>query len=536
MSSAQEQITRKSIEIKPARLRALRANPMCLKGLLRGIEKESLRVTADGDLSKKGHPNALGSPLTHPAITTDFSESQLELITGVNSSATACLNELEDVHRFVHAQLKDELLWPSSMPCIVGSSADIPIGQYGTSNIGKTKNIYRRGLGLRYGRLMQTISGIHYNFSIPEHLWQALNIADQSLRTRAYFDLIRNFRRWSWLLIYLFGASPAVCRSFTRDLSHNLEDLDQGSQYLPYATSLRMGPLGYQSNAQNNLHISYNSLSEYTSSMLNALTQNHPAYEQAGTIKNGEYQQLNTSVLQIENEFYGTIRPKRTTRSGERPVNALLERGVEYVEVRCLDLNPFLPLGLDETQINFIDTFLLLCLLTTSTPDSVDEVERITKNQAATVARGRDTTTTLIDDGGQRRSLQAWGSEILEACTTITELLDQTIPDQRYTQSLKIAQSKLLNPELTPSAQVLAAMRSEQIPFFRFSMNQAIKHKSDFARQPLTPTQSVRFDKTVEDSWAAQKAIESADNVDLDTFLSAYLALPEPPAAPEHPS
>ncbi len=239
---------------------ALKSAPATLAGLHRGVEKESLRVTEDGSLSQAPHPTALGSPLTHDAITTDFSEAQLELITTVHDSPEACLKQLMDVHRFVYANIGDEVLWPSSMPCILAADDAIPVGQYGTSNIARAKTVYRLGLVLRYGRLMQTISGIHYNFSLPDSAWTTLGIHSQEGITRAYFALIRNFRRWSWLLLYLFGASPAVCKSFTRNLQHELKSFDEGTAYLPYATSLRMGPLGYQSSAQSNLHISYNSL------------------------------------------------------------------------------------------------------------------------------------------------------------------------------------------------------------------------------------------------------------------------------------
>ena len=282
------------------KLDQLAAEPSGLLALRRGIEKESLRITPDGKLSQAPHPHALGSPLTHPSITTDFSEAQLELITGVHTSADACLEELSQIHHFVFSELQDEMMWPSSMPCLMDRDEDIPVGQYGTSNIGQAKTVYRRGLGVRYGRLMQTISGIHYNFSVSDEVWQQLGITTQKQKTDAYFGLIRNFRRWSWVLIYLFGASPAVCKSFAKNLQHNLVPFDQGSLYLPNATCLRMGPLGYQSSAQTSLHISYNSLAEYAQSMVQALTQQYPSYQQAGIKKGGEFQQLNAAILQIE--------------------------------------------------------------------------------------------------------------------------------------------------------------------------------------------------------------------------------------------
>ena len=506
---------------------ALVEQPEALRGLRRGIEKESLRVTPDGALSQRPHPAALGSPLTHEEITTDFSEAQLELITGVHDTPEACLQQLIDIHRKVYGCIDDELLWPSSMPCILGDADQIPVGQYGSSNIAQAKTVYRRGLGVRYGRLMQTISGIHYNFSLPNTLWRALGITTRDERTAAYFGLIRNFRRWSWLLIYLFGASPAVCRSFVRNQPHGLEPFDEGSLHLPYATSLRMGPLGYQSSAQSALHISYNSLSEYANSMVDALTRTYPAYAQIGVKRGGEYQQLNTAVLQIENEFYGTIRPKRRTHSGERPVNALRARGVEYVEVRCLDLNPFLPVGIDIQQVNFLDTFLLLCLLADSAPDSMAESVRLMENQLAIVQRGRHPELQLRDQQDQAISPRSWGADLLADCTQIAGLLDTANQTDAYSGAVAAQQQKLADPQLTPSAQVLEQMRQEQIPFFRFTMNQALAHQAYFAQRPLSTEEKQAFARSVEESLARQQEIEAADQLPFDEFLKEYLALPD---------
>jgi glutamate--cysteine ligase len=509
-------------------LEALARQPEGLRGLARGIEKESLRVAADGSLSTLPHPPGLGSPLTHPSITTDFSESQLELITGVHDTPEACLGELNHVHRFVYRQIGEELLWPSSMPCIVGPDAEIPIGRYGSSNVGLSKHVYRRGLGLRYGRLMQTISGIHYNFSLPEAAWKSLGITTQDEQTAAYFGLIRNFRRWSWLLIYLFGASPAVCRSFTKNMQHNLQALDEGSMYLPYATSLRMGPLGYQSTAQSSLHISYNSLRQYADSMVEALTEKFPAYEAYG-VKDaeGNYQQLNTTVLQIENEFYGTIRPKRRTLPGERPVTALRARGVEYVEVRCLDLNPYLPVGIDAPQIRFLDTFLLLCLLADSPPDSEAESNRMARNQVAVVEKGRDPELALeVDEQGNTIALHEWANHLLKACRPIADLLDDVHAVEDYTTTLTSQFELVEHPNQTPSARVLQDMQQQAIPFFRFSMNKAIAHKQDFLNQPLDAAELALCVAQVRDSIARQREMEAADVLSFSEYLQDFLAIP----------
>ena len=359
--------------------------PSALTGLRRGIEKESLRVRPDGTLATTPHAARLGSALTHPNVTTDFSESQLELITGVHASADGCLAELTEIHQAVYRAIGDELLWCASMPCSLPADDAIPIGRYGNSNVGRAKSIYRMGLSHRYGRRMQTISGIHYNFSLPGDLSNA-----------AYFALIRNFRRYSWLLLYLFGASPAVCASFVAGRAHELERLSEDTFYLPHATSLRMGRLGYQSDAQSSLAVSYNNLESYAASLQEALTKPYPAYEAVGIRDGDDYRQLATSLLQIENEFYGTIRPKRVIRPGERALHALRDRGVEYVEVRLMDLDPFHAVGITAGTMRFLDIFLLHCLLRESPPDTPQEIAAIVRNQQRVAARGREPGLRLL--------------------------------------------------------------------------------------------------------------------------------------------
>lgn len=506
----------------------LRREPRLLDGLCCGIEKESLRVTTEGQLSDRPHPRGLGSALTHPHITTDFSEAQLELITAVHADPEAAIDELTDVHRFVYQNLDDELLWVGSMPCILGPDESIPVGRYGSSNIATAKTVYRLGLGHRYGRLMQTISGIHYNFSLPEIFWAPFAESrgarpGQDFQTESYFGLIRNFRRHSWLLIYLFGASPAICKSFVKDKPHRLEMFDEGSLYLPYGTSLRMGRLGYQSDAQSSLHISYNSLDEYADSMHEALTRSWPDYEKIGVKVAGEYRQLNTSLLQIENEFYGTIRPKRPIRSGERPLTALRSRGVEYVEVRCLDLNPFLPAGIDSVEARFINLFLLHCLLSDSPPDSEQESVIMGANQLSVVERGREPGLTLNSQEGPVAMLD-WARSLVDGMAPIATLLDSLNGNDLYAYSLDQQQAKLNDAGLTPSARVLEIMKSQQIPFFRFTLNQSIAHKGYFAEHPLRDTALTAYQRLAADSLADQKEVEAADDVDFDTFLKDYLA------------
>jgi glutamate--cysteine ligase len=490
--------------------------PERLKGIRRGIEKESLRMRPDGALSQQPHPQALGSALTHPNITTDFSEAQLELITGPHRTVEACLTELEEIHQAVYRRIGEEILWAASMPCNLPADNLIPIGRYGTSNVGRAKTVYRIGLSYRYGRRMQAISGIHYNFSLP------------GVSSEQYFALIRNFRRHSWLPIYLFGASPAVCSSFVEGRKHPLVELAPGNLYLPHATSLRMGPLGYQSDAQASLCVSYNSLDSYTASLYDALTKPYPAYEKIGLTSPGgngdDYRQLSTSLLQIENEFYGTIRPKRRIRRGERPLHALRERGVEYVEVRLMDLDPFVPAGITALTMRFLDVFLLHCLLSPSAQDTAQEIAEIGRNQHAVALKGREKDLSL-QRKGSKTSLKDWGLSIVRECEPIAAALDAAAGGSAHRDALGEGARRLEDPESTPSARVLHAMaRNHGNSYVRFVLIESTLHKATLASRELSPEAAARFDALAAKSLAEQRALEAADKVDFETFRGQYLS------------
>jgi len=493
------------------RLRALA--PGALGSLQRGIEKESLRVRADGMLVNTPHPAGLGSAMTHPLITTDFSESQIELVTGVHASTRACLEELTQIHQVVYRNIGDELLWGASMPCGLPADDDIPLGQYGSSNVGRAKTIYRMGLSHRYGRRMQTISGIHYNFSIPV------------VTTGAYFALIRNFRRHSWLLMYLFGASPAVCASFVRGRQHELQELRPGTLYQPHATSLRMGRLGYQSDAQASLAVSYNSLASYGASLQDAMTRPYPAYEAIGVQgPDGEYRQLSTSLLQIENEFYGTIRPKRVIGGGERPLHALRERGVEYVEVRLMDLNPFCMVGIDEQTMRVLDIFLLHCLLSDSANDSPAEIAANARNQLRTAVRGREPGLLLVR-GDAQLPLTEWGAEILAECEPIAAALDGSDGGSIFRNALAGAKAALADAALTPSARILAAMLDgHDGSYVGFVQAQSLRHREELLALPLPDEVAAHFARLTSQSLEQQRAIEAADTIPFETFRQQYLS------------
>ena len=486
----------------------------------RGIEKEGLRVTADGSLALTPHPQALGSALTHTSITTDYSESQIEIITGVHQGVQACLDELAEVHQYVYQvlQANDERLWISSMPCSLPSDETIPLGRYGTSNIGRSKSVYRMGLGHRYGRRMQTISGIHYNWSMP------------GITTEEYFGLIRNFRREAFLLLYLFGASPVLCPCFVEGRPHPLRPLGsgKGALYLPHATSLRMGRLGYQSDAQASISVSYNDLKGYADSLYEALTKPYPAYEKVGIINpGGEYNQLGTSLLQIENEFYGTIRPKRTVQRGERPLHALRERGVEYVEVRLMDIDPFESMGISANTMRLLDVFLLHCLLSDSPPDSPAEIAEMKHNQHLAAEGGREPGLRL-QRGGQEVALTEWAAEILAACRPIAAALDRAHGVEDYSLALDQSHSLLSNAEQTPSAQVLATVRDQFGDNFKvFGAAQSQWARDTTLAQPWSDALTAHYQQRAAESVQAQKAMEAADTLPFEEWRQCYMS-------PEH--
>ena len=500
-----------------------------LKGILHGIEKEGLRVNTQAQLANTDHPQALGSALTHGHITTDYSEALLEFITPVFKRAEDALGFLSELHQFTYAKMDDELIWSASMPCQIQEEAAIPVARYGKSNVGTLKSVYREGLNFRYGKMMQTIAGIHYNFSLPEALWPEYqkfcgnNERLQDFRSAQYFTLIRNFRRYSWLLLYLFGASPALSASFMKGKPHALETLDDDTLYLPYATSLRMSDLGYSNKAQASLNICFNHLATYADSLHQAINTPYADYEEIGVKVDGHYRQLNTNILQIENEYYSDIRPKRVTHSGEKPLHALKERGVEYIEVRNTDINPFLPLGIDQPQSDFIDLFLITCLLADDSEISDCECERISENHDRVVTRGREPGLTLLRKDDEI-SLTDWGHQVLDKIQLTANMMDRVDGTSRYSESLNAQRQKLDEPALTPSAQVLASMQRDGLSYEQFVMQQSAVHRDHLRDLPMSDKAREYLQTQAETSLREQAEIENGDTQDFDTYLAEYLA------------
>jgi len=501
-----------------------------LCGGLKGIEKESLRISKDGFIAQTPHPKALGSALTHPYITTDYSESLIELITPPFADVKDSLDYLHNIHQFVYEHLDNEILLGASMPCGIDGDESIPIAEYGSSNIGRMKHVYRHGLWHRYGRTMQSIAGIHFNYSVPEALWPVLYkeksspLSLEQFINEAYFGLIRNFQRMGWLILYLFGASPAICKNFFNSrpaLMAQFEAFDNGTLYHPYATSLRMSDIGYKSKNQANLNIDYNSIDGYVSSLSAAINTPYPEYEKIGTLVDGEYRQLNSNILQIENEFYSTMRPKQIAQSGEKPTLALKRRGVRYIEMRSLDLDLFNPIGIDEDKARFIEALLLTCLLQDSPKTSAQEQQVNNANQLAVANFGRKPGLEL-NKNNQKILLKDWAAEILESMQPVCAILDQDDAAKHYSSALEKQQLLVENSDSTASARILEQMTQLRQPFSRFALNTSIEHGQYFKLNELDKIKTQQFNDMAALSHDKQLEIENNKQMPFDYFLKQY--------------
>jgi glutamate--cysteine ligase len=501
-----------------------------LRGGRKGVEKESLRVSPDGVIAQTRHPQALGAPLTNEHITTDFSESLIELVTPPFGETWELLQYLCDIHQFVYRHLNDELLWATSMPCAIDGDASIPLAQFGNSNVGRMKTVYRHGLGVRYGRIMQAISGVHFNYSFSPKLWGVLQDINRSKQPRQdfvseqYFGVLRNYRRYGWLVLYLFGTSPAVSNSFFAGRENTLPILDADTVYEPYGTSLRMSDIGYRNKNQSTLSVSVNSLAEYVRDLSRAIGTPYPPYEKIGVKVDGVYQQLNANILQIENEYYSYIRPKRIARSGERPTKALHRAGVEYVEVRALDVSAFDPVGVNQNKLRFLEAFLALCLLRESAPIGVSEQPGLDANHLLVARRGREPNLMLRREQRDFPMIE-WARELLDSMQGLCEMLDHGEPARPYSSALEQQRAKIDDVERTPSARLLAEMRQTGESFFQLALRMSKLHKDYFlGLYPPNESRLGEFAAEAQESLEAQRNIEAADKANFEAYLAHYLA------------
>ena len=495
-----------------------------------GLEKESLRVARSGGIATTPHPAALGSALTHPWITTDYSEALLEFVTPPFEEFPEALRCLRGLHRYVHERLGEEILWATSMPCILAGEKSIPIARYGSSNLGRMKHVYRVGLGYRYGRVMQVIAGVHFNFSLHEAFWPMYRDllgggGLRAFRDAHYMGMVRNLQRYGWLIPYLFGASPAVCKSFFTDKEPDLLVFDDTTYYEPFATSLRMGDIGYQNRKEEGMGVKacYDSLHDYVHSLACATMTPCPVWERIGVKVEGEYRQLNANQLQIENEYYSSVRPKEIPRGMETPSRALLERGIRYVELRSLDVNAYHPLGIDEDQVRFLHLFVLYCLLRNSSLIDAEERREIDRNLLWVAHQGRDPQLKL-QRGGRAVLFREWARELLEAMEPLAELVAAQSGNPGYLETLREQRAKVDDAELTPSGRMLREMRERGEGFYEFAHRLSREQWRFFEREELDEAFRRELDRLAGESLERQRRLEAENEEPFDRFLERYFA------------
>lgn len=400
-----------------------------------GLERETLRVDQSAArLATTPHPTVLGSSLTHPNITVDYAEQMLEFVTTPHPTTMGAYRELWQTTAWVQQQLDsmDEMLWSYSMPPILPNPEQIEPANFGSSGLGQFKRLYRVGLSYRYGREMQLISGMHFNYSLPKSVIQEIAEAHGYYRdcpktaaNDVYLGAIRNITRYGWLVSYLFGASPKVDDSFIRAVqTANQFDITDQQEY-DQATSLRMSDIGYTNKRRCRWQAELNGFDKFLDSIAVGLAERCTIFSDIGVTKEcGERKQLNDRVLQIENEFYSIARPKAVSVDGETPLVALANHGIEYIELRMTDLDPTATIGMTPESLAFLEVFTLYCLTKPSPRLSVDDLERCEKNRVRMANGGRCGEVQLLTEAGEC-SAKTCAMQLLTEMKPIASVVDE---------------------------------------------------------------------------------------------------------------
>ncbi len=491
----------------------------------RGVEKENLRVTSSGEISQQSHPQALGAALTNAWITTDFSEALVEVVTPPQTKLKTIYDQLTQVSKYVAQHIGKELIWCSSMPVELGDQMSVPLARYGESNIGRLKTLYRRGLCHRYGRAMQVIAGIHYNFSFPGELLALLNqyqgteLSLQNYANESYMQLVRNCLRYAWLIPYLFGASPACANSSLIMPVDYVEVMANGDVIAPYATSLRLSDLGYQNKGQELLKVCYRNVESYAESLTRATRRPFTEFSEINQ-SSKSLVQLNDSLLQIANEFYSPVRPKQIAYPCEQPMDALLKRGVAYVEMRMLDLNPLQTIGVCPQQMAFMDVFLTYCLLKSGEPFTSKRYAEYKANLKAVACCGRR-PNLMLSIGNKSVPFKEAAKQVFADLYQVAEVLDHSVTTAQYAEVVEAQYRKLDDIDLTPSAQLLAEMKDSQLSFQEFFLEKSRHYTKQLQKEQ--PAMQTELEQEARRSLEEFAAIEAEPQEPFDAFLARYL-------------
>lgn len=500
-----------------------------------GIEKECLRILPNGQLANNNHPKELGSTLTHPNITTDYAESQLEIITKPDSNSSALITELTELHSFIYGQISNKnLLWPASIPGNLPSAKDILIAKYGSSAKALYKELYRLGLGYRYGKTMQLICGIHYNFSFGSKFYQLfftkinqLPDWNQGNVNDLYMSIIRNYQRISWLITYLFGASPAYNAKFIEPsvaTANYLISYNKTSYLAPYGTSIRESSLGYTNKNNVDLSIDYSSLNSYINGLKEALSTPDPNFMSLGQYRYDKQIQINCNTLQIENEYYTVARPKPKPHPNLRPYKALEQHGIDYIEIRNIDLNPFSPTGIDKQQCDLLELIIYYCCLTESPDFTVQERAIIKSNKNKTALLGRQPDLQLkLPKSEQYISLKTWAKRIFADLTKLANLFDKNNNTKDYTNSINYYSKMIETPALTSSGRIYNDLINQDLDYTEYFLNKAVEFKKYYDTMQLSADKLSYYNNLAAESIKQRLEVENYDlqhGITLDHLLA----------------
>ncbi|MDA3731003.1 bifunctional glutamate--cysteine ligase GshA/glutathione synthetase GshB [Niameybacter massiliensis] len=367
-----------------------------------GVEREGLRCDDKGHLVYTPHPEVFGEKLLNPYITTDFSESQVELITPVFQSIDETYAFLEGLYDIVAMEIKDEYIWPQSMPCIIPEDNEIPLATFCECKPGQEAYNYRKKLLAKYGGKKQLLSGIHYNFSFDEELIKELykkattDKSYRAFRDELYLKVARNYLRYRWLLIYLLGSTSVIHESYVEECVKQLEEVNEESYSNKGALSYRNSECGYTNKVE--LFPNYDSVEKYIVSV--------KAF-------------IEESLIESPKELYSQIRLK--AHNNKVFLESLQEEGIAYLEYRSIDINPFDKAGIKKDDLYFMHLFNLF-LLFKEESEYVNWQEEALQNQRS-IARFGQKNITLLKDGESIQK-ETWGIEILEQIKEIDKVLD----------------------------------------------------------------------------------------------------------------
>ena len=419
-----------------------------LAGLF-GIEWEALIVKSDGKLALSPHPEVFGDKLKNPVVTTDFSESQIEIITPTYSTIEEAFSTFSLLADIVNFSLRDdEYLWFQSLPAILPYDSQIPIAQY--SGEGKSSQTYRENLASKYGVKKQMISGVHFNFSFTEDFIKKLyEITDfdldyQEFKNEIYLKITRNYLRHCWLIIYLTGCSIGSHESFSRECIHLMDEVDAyGNHYSTKGPSLRNSSCGYKNLKR--LYPRYTSVEDF-------------ADDVNSFIERGDLSQAKELYTQIR------LKPKDPSDL----LNSLKNDGIKYIEVRTLDINPFYNCGLVEHDMKFLQLFLIYMLVKSESDFECWQSEAFI-NEERVAEKAYDETIRLVRDG-KEITIKEWAYEIINEMYGMCEVLGFDEFD-----TLKLMHDRVLNPDLTYGKRLLELIRKEG--YINAHMNLAINNK-----------------------------------------------------------